>query len=137
MRKRHKEPDPRGIRKIGEREEVIVRLLTPQEVDEQRQVVCLVLDRKSSLDEELAKIKADFKQKKAACERQLSVAQRMVRTGKEHFAIDVEEWLLPGNEVAMYRAGTSEEIGKRRIARPHELQEDLPFEEGDDFDNTH
>lgn len=121
-----------NARKIGERLETVTRLLSPMEVDTERERVC-------SLLRDIERKEADAKNTAAAVKAAISELRTRLKahtnaanTAKRDEEITIEEWLTDKNEVIRVRTDTGEIVGNR-VARAADLQEPLPLkDEGDD-----
>ena len=120
-----------NARKIGERQETITHGLSPMEVDKERERVCMLLREIEKTESEIKNATASHKAKLVELKTQLKDSANMANTAKRDLEITVEEWLTDKNEVIRVRSDNGEIVGNR-VARPAELQEDLPLDEGDD-----
>lgn len=124
-----------NARKIGERQETITRLLSPSEVELEREHVCKLLREIDRAEEERKNAAAAGKAKLTELRTRLAEHAGVANTAKRDEEVTIEEWLTDKNEVVRVRADTGEVIGNR-VARAAELQEDLDGDkEGDEAED--
>lgn len=126
-----KNEEPRRVRKLGEREEVIKHQLTSDQLEETKDAILCSLDDDERLEERKAEFVKNIGSQLKTNELQRNELRRQVKSGTREETVIVEEHLLTNNEVLRVRQDTGEEVGKRRTATPRELQEDLPFGQSD------
>ena len=123
-----------NARKIGERQETITHQLSPMEVDRERETVCMLLREIERTEAEIKNIASGHKAKLVELKTRLKSHTTAANTAKRDLEITIEEWLSDKNEVIRVRADTGEIVGNR-VARPAELQEDLPLGDKPDDDD--
>jgi hypothetical protein len=112
------------VRKIGERKESIVVLLTSEEIEDERTAVLDLLSRLDNLDAARKSLASEYKAKIEAVSTAMAASRHAATTGKRAVEVYIEDWLTRSGEVVRVRADTGETIGKRP-ARSDELQEPL------------
>lgn len=122
-----KNPSQR-MKKLGEREEQVVVLLTDEDVEVQRKIVLDLMSDKDRLADGLKAIKAEYKARVDRLTARIQDARQQVSDRRRTDEVLVEEWLTQGNEVVRLRQDTGEVVGQPRTARPDELQEALDLE---------
>lgn len=124
-----KKDTERRMRKLGEREEQVVVLLSDEEVEAQRRVVLDLMCDKDRLADGLKAIRAEYKARVDRLTAKIQDSRQQVSDRKRTDDVVVEEWLTAGNEVVRVRKDTGETVGQPRTARADELQEDLGLDE--------
>jgi hypothetical protein len=119
------------VRKLGEREEIIVHTLTGGELAEVQDTVMALLDHRQEVEEKKKEANANFKAQLETIELELETARRTFRGRARKESVVIEEHLTSANEVIRIRKGTKEIVGQR-TATAEELQEEMfPEEQGD------
>ncbi len=119
------------VRQIGvTRIETIVEDLSPMQIEECKTRITELLDRQDEGKRRLKELAKGFKDVLAEVKSQLDAARNEVATAKRRTEVGIDEYLTKRNEVIRIRADTGEQIGASRTARPSELQEALPLDEG-------
>jgi hypothetical protein len=113
------------VRKIGSRDETIEIRLTQIQIENERALIVALLDQREEIEEKKAEVVAQFKAQNATVDLQIESARRLIKSGRRHESVKIEEWLTVGNDVIRVRPDTGEILGDPRKARAEELQEKL------------
>jgi hypothetical protein len=115
-------------RKIGERTEVITEQLTLTQREAERSRVCELISERDRIVDQKKAVTSKYTAEINAVDAQIRACMKAASSGRRDVEITVEEWLTDQNQIQRYRTDTGELIGDR-TATPHELQEELPFED--------
>ena len=116
--------DHKIVRKLGEREEIVVHTLSDGELAEVQDTVMALLDHRQEVEEKKKEANANFKAQLETIELELETARRTYRGRTRKDSVVIEEYLTDKNEVIRVRKGTREIVGQR-TATGEELQEEM------------
>lgn len=120
-------------RKIGERTETITEQLSLTQREAERARVCELIQERDRIVDQKKAVTSKYTAEINAVDAQIRACMKAASSGKRDVEITVEEWLTDQNQIQRYRTDTGELIGDR-TATPSELQEELPFGDGEEDD---
>lgn len=124
MSKKLKKDSNEIVKKLGEREEVIMHELTDAQLNEAKDNILCLLEDRSQLKAKVKEVASNLGAQAKTIDLQIDNLRETCKTGKRRETVTIEEHLTRGNQVVRIRKDTGKQLGTRQ-ALAEELQEDL------------